>query len=66
MKEYENKSLEVRPEVDLSHLLLLNDSCTLHHEFNNELTKQGTLVNSFWTLSGVEIGGLPGGQERPS
>lgn len=29
MKEYENKSLEVRPEADRSHFLLLNDSCTL-------------------------------------
>lgn len=38
MKEYENKSLEVRPEADRSHFLLLNDSCTLCHEFNNKLT----------------------------
>lgn len=38
MKEYENKSLEVRPEADRSHFLLFNDSCTLRHEFNNELT----------------------------
>lgn len=38
MKEYENKSLEVRLEAVPSHFLWLNDSCSPHPEFNHDLT----------------------------